>query len=62
MSQSSILDPVFFLVYVNDINAGFTCKISKFTDDTKITGRVTTATEKIQIESNLDNLVSWSEK
>ena len=37
-------------------------KISKFADDTKITGRVTTTTEKIRIQSMLYSLVSWPEK
>ena len=31
--QSSVLDPILFVIYVNDIDEGLTCKISKFADD-----------------------------
>ena len=36
--------------------------ISKFPDDTKITGRVTTTPKVNQLQSNFSILVSWSEK
>ncbi len=39
--QGSVFGPVLFLINVNDIDDGITCKISKFGDDTKITSRVT---------------------
>jgi len=40
--QGSVLGPILFLIYVNDIDDGLTCKISKFADDTKIASKVTT--------------------
>ena len=49
-------------IHVNDIDEGITIKILKFADDTKITSRVTKTTEKLKLQSNLDILVSWSEK
>ena len=55
-------DPIFFLIYVNNIDESLTCKISKFADNTKITNKVTTATDKLQFQSNLDTLVSWLKK
>ena len=39
-----------------------TCNISKFADDMKITGRITTSTNKIQLQSDLDILVRWQKK
>ncbi len=44
------------------MDEGLTCKISKFPDDTKITGRVTTTIEKALLQSDLDRLVNWSKK
>ncbi len=38
----SVLGHMLFLVYVNDIDDEFTCKVSKFADDTKIDNKVTT--------------------
>ncbi len=60
--QGSLLDPVLFIIYVNDIDEGLTCKISKFADDTKITGRGTTTAEKALLQSDLDRLVNWTGK
>ena len=60
--QGSVLGPISFLIYVNDIDEGLTCKVSKFADDTKITCKVINTTEKMQLQSNLDIFVSWSEK
>ena len=57
-----MLDPILFLVDVNDIDVGLTFKISKFADGTKIMGRVATSAAKLYIQSNLDILVSWSKK
>ena len=47
--QGSVLGPILFIMYVNDIDEGLTYKISKFADDKKITGRVTTTTEKLNL-------------
>ncbi len=44
--QGYILGPVLFLVYVNDLDDGLTCKVSKFVDDTKIASKVITTLDK----------------
>ncbi len=51
--QGSVFDPVLLIIYVNDMDEGLTCKISKFADDPKITGRVTVTTaEKAMLQSD----------
>ena len=44
------------------MKASLTCKISESADNMKITSRVITTAEKIELQSNVDILVSWSEK
>ena len=60
--QGSVLGPVLFLIYVNDLDDGLMCKVSKFADDTKITSKVTTSQEKEALQSDLDRLTCWANK
>ena len=60
--QGSVFGPVLILVYVNDIDNGLTCKISKFADDTKIASKVTTTLDKEKLQADLDKLTSWAHK
>ena len=56
--RAKYLAPLFFLIDVNDIDEGLTCKISKFVHNTKITGISSTKknTTTIQLR-NLSQLV-----
>ncbi|ORD93263.1 RTJK, partial [Enterospora canceri] len=60
--QGSVLGPILFLIYVNDIDDGISCKISKFADDTKIASKVTTTSDREVLQSDLDRLTSWANK
>ncbi len=58
--QGSVLGPILFLIYANDMDDGITSKISKFADDTKIARKVTTTHGRETLQSDLDQLVSWT--
>ena len=60
--QGSVLGPLLFLIYINDLDHGTTSKISKFADDTKLGGKALTAGDCEVIQRDLDNLSTWSEK
>ncbi len=58
----SVLGPVLFLVYVNDIDEGLSCKISKFADDTKIGNSVLTDEERQSLQEDLHKISVWSDR
>ena len=60
--QGSVLGPLLFLIYINDLDSGIVSKISKFADDTKLGGKALAREDCEAIQRDLDNLSSWSEK
>ena len=59
--QGSVLGPVLFLVYINDIDEGVTSIISKFADDTKIASSVASNVQVLEMQNNLDKLSEWGQ-
>ena len=60
--QGSVLGPILFLIYINDLEDDISSKVLKFADDTKVFKKVTNDTDKQSLQDNLDKLVKWSEK
>ena len=58
--QGSVLGPVLFLIYINDIDTGINSKIKKFADDTKVYRCIATEQDKNELQADLDTLLNWS--
>ena len=60
--QGSVLGPLLFIMYINDIDVGLNNFISKFADDTKIGNAILTEEDKNSLQNDLNKIIAWSEK
>ena len=61
--QGSVLGTLAILVYINDLDTCTTLVsiMNKFADDTKLGHKVTTAEDRQDLQSTLDQLMEWAE-
>ncbi len=60
--QASVLRPVLFVIYINDIDLGLNNLISKFADDTKIDNAVLTKCDRQSLLEDLRKISDCSVK
>ena len=60
--QGSVLGPLLFLIYVNDLPAWIKTNIKMFADDTKLWNTIQQESNSQELQEDLDKLREWSNK
>ena len=60
MPQGSVLGPILFLIFVNDIDAVVSSHIQEFADDCKVYRSVPTAEDIDKLQQDINNVCQWS--
>jgi len=59
--KGSVLGPVLFAIYVNDLPQVVESLIALFADDTKLYRSMTSDLDSIQLQKDIDNFLEWSQ-
>jgi hypothetical protein len=60
--QGSVIGPLLFLVYINDLPAGLQSQVRLFADDTIVYMTVSSDADANTLQNDLDLLGAWEEK
>ena len=61
VSHGSVLGPILFVIFINDIEDGICGNILKFADDTKLFCQVVSDINCAKLRADLRKLYNWSE-
>ena len=60
--QGSVLGPILFVLYINDLPENIISTVYMFADDTKVFKMITSSHDQQTLQNDLDCLKSWSSK
>lgn len=60
--QGSVLGPILFLIFINDLEWDIRNLVFKFADDTKLLGKVDSSEDRDLLQNDLDRLMQWSDR
>ena len=60
--QDSVLGPVLFLIYINDLPDELNCLKKLFADDGKVYSPIRNIQDKVNMQGNVDNAEDWTDK
>jgi len=60
--QGSVLGPLLFIIFVNDLLEWIKTNIRMFADDTKILTKIVTEEDVAKLQEDLNSLCEWSKK
>ena len=60
--QGSVLGPVLFLIFINDLPEALDCTLKSFADDTKLYSIIKRPQDEIKLQDNIFEACEWANK
>ena len=61
ITEHSVLEPILFVIFINDLPDDVTLTAKKFTDGTKVFHSISSHCDCLQLQDDLNRIVDWSQ-